>query len=158
MHHRGGPVSLRLHRCVGGSGHRHPFRPELGQSVPDRVLITPGDTLAGLWRGSLQAPISEFLTDPFFYDTSVWTGTLPNGSSAGSFTLGSGSEFGSLPGYSNKSNGEWVETEAVPSNFSNNMYAISQVLTAVPEPSTSCMALAGLACGWCSMWLQRTRA
>lgn len=97
--------------------------------------VTSSDTLTGLWSGSLQAPINEFLTAPFFFGTSVWTGTLPDGSSNGSFTLGSGSEFGSTPGMSNKSNDEWVETGAVPSNFSSNMYGISQVLTAssVPE-------------------------
>lgn len=120
--------------------------------------ITASDTETGLWSGSLLAPINEFLTDPFFYDTSVWTGTLTTGSSAGSFTLGSGSGFGSLPGLSNKSNGEWVETEAVPSNFSNNMYGISQVLTAVPEPATCTMAVAGLAGLALSMVRRRKRA
>jgi hypothetical protein len=99
------------------------------------TLITPSDTPTGLWSGSLQSPINEFLTDPFFYDTSVWTGTLADGSDAGSFTLGSGSGFGSLPGLSNKSNSEWVATGATPSTFSNNMYGISQVLTVNPAPS-----------------------
>jgi len=108
--------------------------------------ITASDTETGLWSGSLLAPINEFLTDPFFYDTSVWTGTLTTGSSAGSFTL------------ANKSNGEWVETEAVPSNFSNNMYGISQVLTAVPEPATCTMAVAGLAGLALSMVRRRKRA
>jgi hypothetical protein len=111
------------------------------------ALITPSDTATGLWSGSLQSPINEFLTDPFFFDTAVWTGTTPDGSNAGSFTLGSGSGFGSLPGFSNKSNGEWVATSATPSTFSNNMYGISQVLTAVPEPATYTLAIAGLACG-----------
>jgi hypothetical protein len=120
--------------------------------------ITPSDTATGLWSGSLLAPINEFLTAPFFFDTSVWTGTLPSGAGAGSFTLGSGSEFGSTPGLSNKSNSEWVETGATPSNFSSNMYGISQVLTAVPEPSHYAMALAGLACGGYSMWRRRKRA
>jgi len=97
--------------------------------------VSPSDTLSGLWSGSLESPINEFLTDPFFYDTAVWTGTMPDGSNAGSFTLGSGSGFGSLPGLSNKSNSEWVATGATPSNFSNNMYGISQVLTVAPAPS-----------------------
>jgi hypothetical protein len=122
------------------------------------TLIAPSDTASGLWSGSLLWPINEFLTDPFFFNTAVWTGTLPDGSNAGSFTLGSGSGFGSLPGLSNKSNSEWVATGATPSTFSNNMYGISQVLTAVPEPSTSCMALAGLACGGCSIFRRRKRA
>lgn len=118
--------------------------------------ITPSDTVTGLWSGSLLAPINEFLTAPFFFDTSVWTGTSPNGTAAGSFTLGSGSEFGSIPGLSNKSNSEWVETGATPSTFSNNMYGISQALTAVPEPSMSCMGLAGLALGGCVVgWRRR---
>ncbi len=119
------------------------------------TLVSPSDTQTGLWSGSLQAPINEFLTAPFFFDTSVWTGTLPDGSSAGSFTLGSGSEFGSIPGLSNKSDEEWVETGATPSSFNNNMYGISQVLTAVPEPSTSAMVLAGIAFGGYMMWRQR---
>jgi hypothetical protein len=120
--------------------------------------ITPSDTAAGLWSGSLLAPINQFLTSLFSFDTAVWTGTLPNGLAAGSFTLGSGSEFGSTPGLSNKTTSEWVETGATPSNLNNNMYGISQVLTAVPEPSTYAMALAGLACGGFSMWRRRKRA
>ena len=122
------------------------------------TLITPSDTAAGLWSESLLAPINQFLTSPFFFNTGVWTGTLPDGSSNGSFSLGSGSEFGSTPGLSNKTNAEWVETGATPSNVSNNMYGISQVLTAVPEPSTYAMALAGVACGGFSMWRRRKRA
>ena len=122
------------------------------------TLVTPSDTVAGLWSGSLQAPINEFLTNPVFFNTSVWTGTLPNGTGAGSFTLGSGSEFGSTPGSSNKVNAEWVETGAVPSNVRNNMYGISQVLTAVPEPSTYAMALAGIAFSGFSMRRRRRRA
>jgi hypothetical protein len=59
---------------------------------------------------------------------------------------------------SNKTNAEWVETGATPSSFTNNMYGISQVLTAVPEPSTYAMALAGVACGGFSMWRRRKRA
>jgi len=121
------------------------------------TIVSPSDTQTGLWSGSLQAPINEFLTAPFFFDTSVWTGTLPNGSSAGSFTLGSGSEFGSIPGLSNKSDQEWVETGATPSSFNSNMYGISQVLTAVPEPSTSVMVLAGIAFGGYMVWRQRKR-
>ena len=122
------------------------------------TLITPSDTATGLWSGTLLAPINQFLTSPFFFDTGVWTGTLDDGTAAGSFTLGSDSEFGSIPGFSNKTNAEWVSTGAVPSSFTNNMYGISQVLTAVPEPSTYCMALVGIACGGFSMWRRRKRA
>lgn len=121
------------------------------------TLVSPNDTPTGLWSGSLLAPINEFLTAPIFYDTSVWTGTLPDGSAAGSFTLGSDSEFGSIPGLSNKSDEEWIETGATPSSFSNNMYGISQVLTAVPEPSTSALVLAGTALGGYVMWRRRKR-
>ena len=122
------------------------------------TLITQSDTAAGLWSGSLVAPINQFLTSPFFFDTGVWTGTLQNGTAAGSFTLGSGSGFGSIPGFSNKTNAEWVETGATPSGFTNNMYGISQVLTAVPEPATLATALASAACGGYSMWRRRKRA
>jgi hypothetical protein len=38
------------------------------------------------------------------------------------------------------------------------MYGISQVLTAVPEPSTYAMALAGVACGSYSLFRRRKRA
>lgn len=122
------------------------------------IRVAASDTQTGLWSGSLQAPINQLLTGGFFVNTSVWTGTLPNGSAAGSFTLGSGSGFGSIPGSSNKTNAEWVETGAIPSSFSNNVYGISQVLTAVPEPSTSAMALGGLACGGYLMWRRRRSA
>jgi len=122
------------------------------------TLITPSDTAAGLWSGSLLAPINQFLTSPFFFNTGVWTGTLQSGTAAGSFTLGSGSGFGSIPGFSNKTNAEWVETGATPSGFTNNMYGISQVLTAVPEPATLVTVLAGVVSGSFSMLRRRKRA
>ncbi|MCE9629778.1 MAG: PEP-CTERM sorting domain-containing protein [Planctomycetia bacterium] len=40
----------------------------------------------------------------------------------------------------------------------NSAVAPSGVITAVPEPSTCAMALAGLACGGYSMWRRRKRA
>lgn len=97
--------------------------------------------------------------DPFFYDTGVWTGTLSDGTSAGSFTLGVNEEFGPMTGLSNKSNAEWIETSYLFSNQSMNMYGISQVLTvaSVPEPSPFAMRLAGLACGGLSMLRRRNR-
>jgi hypothetical protein len=38
------------------------------------TLVSPSDTQTGLWSGSLQAPINEFLTDPFFlrYERVDW--------------------------------------------------------------------------------------
>ncbi|MFM8892922.1 MAG: hypothetical protein ACKOTB_15145 [Planctomycetia bacterium] len=107
-----------------------------------------------------EAPINDLLTDPFYLATGVWTGTLPNGTSAGSFTLGVNEEFGPMTGLSNKSNGEWIETSCLFSNQSMNMYGISQVLTvpaAVPEidPAGTTAVLA-LVCG-CLGLLERRR-
>lgn len=66
--------------------------------------------------------------------------------------------MGVIPGLSDKTNPNWVETGAVPSSFNNNMYGISQVLTAVPEPSTSAaLVLAGIAFGGYAMRRQRKR-
>jgi len=49
-----------------------------------------------------------------------------------------------------RSVGFWVPSP------SNNVMSVS--INAVPEPSTSCMVLAGLACGGFSMWRRRRRA
>lgn len=121
------------------------------------TLVTPSDTSSGLWSESLLAPINQFLTGSGSFGTGVWTGTLPNGTSAGSFTLGNSGGMGVVPGMSDKTDLNWVETPAVPGNWTNNMYGISQVLTAVPEPSTSAMLLAGIALGGYMMWRQRKR-
>lgn len=97
--------------------------------------VADSDDSSGLWSGSLLAPINEFLTYPFFYDTGVWTGTQSDGTSAGSFTLGVNEQFGPMTGLSNKANAEWIETSYLFSNQLMNMYGISQVLTvsSVPE-------------------------
>jgi hypothetical protein len=86
------------------------------------TLITPSDTSSGLWSGSPLAPINQFLTGSGSFGTGVWTGTLPNGTSAGSFTLGNSGGMGVVPGMSEKSDLNWVETPAVPENWTNNMY------------------------------------
>lgn len=120
------------------------------------VFWTVGTTQAtGLWSGSLLAPINEFLTASYFFDTSVWTGTLLYGSGAGSCTLGSNSGFGRTPGVSNKSDNEWVETVATPSSFSNALDGISHVLTAVAEPTTSARTLVTAIGGGLSMCRRR---
>lgn len=97
--------------------------------------VSSSDNASGLWSGSLLAPINGFLTYPSFFDTGVWTGTGLGGTSAGSFALGVGGEFGPMTGLSNKSNDDWIQAGSLSSGNSMSMYGISQVLTvaAVPE-------------------------
>ncbi len=113
--------------------------------LADGTLVTTSTTSTGLWSGSLLNPIDETLSGMGIStgSTGVWTGTNTNGSASANHL---GDFFGVITGASTVTNGNWVNDVVWPIDSSSgvfHMYGISQVLTAVPEPSS--LALAGTA-------------
>jgi PEP-CTERM motif len=111
----------------------------------DGTLVTTSTTSTGLWSGSILNPIDEDVSGMGLHtgSTGVWTGTNTNGSTS---TNRLGDFFGVTIGNSVSTDGTWVNNGVWPSDNSFgafHMYGISQVLTAVPEPSS--LALAGTA-------------
>ena len=100
--------------------------------LADGTLITSSTTSTGLWSGSLRNPIDEDLSGSIHKYLAVLTGTTTSGV-ASSDPLGN---FSSITiGDSGETNADWVHGVAIPSFLSERMYGISQVLSAVPEPS-----------------------
>jgi hypothetical protein len=113
--------------------------------LADGTLVTTSTTSTGLWSGSLLNPIDETISGMGIHSgsTGTWTGTNTNGS-VSSNPLGD--FFGVTIGVSTVTNGNWVNNGVWPTDNASgvfHMFAISQVLTAVPEPSS--LALAGTA-------------
>jgi hypothetical protein len=111
----------------------------------DGTLVTTSTTSTGLWSGSISNPIDEDISGMGVHtgSTGVWTGTNTNGSASANHL---GDFFGVIIGASTVTNGTWVNNGVWPSDNTSgvfHMYGISQVLTAVPEPSS--LALAGTA-------------
>src|SRR5262249_35813387 len=122
----------------------------------DGTLVTTSTTSAGLWSGSILHAIDEDIAGMGLHtgSTGVWTGTNTNGSSSANHL---GDFFGVVIGNTTptSTDGTWVNNGVWPSDTTSgvfHMYGISQVLTAVPEPSTltlsiiAAMMLAGY--GW----------
>jgi hypothetical protein len=109
--------------------------------LPDGTLVTTSTTSAGLWSGSLLHRIDEDISGMGLHtgSTGVWTGTNTNGSKSANPL---GNFFGVETGNTLSTNGTWVNNGAFSSTTSGvfHMYGISQVLTAVPEPSSFVMA------------------
>lgn len=88
--------------------------------------------------------------------TQTWTGINDDGSPRDyldairpSTTYGNGALL----------NGGWAYAGTTYNNVETRaLFALSGQITAVPEPSTYAMAVAGLACGGFSMWRRRKRA
>jgi hypothetical protein len=113
--------------------------------LADGTLVTTSTTSTGLWSGSLLDPIDEDLSGVGVRtgSTGLWTGTNTNGTAS---TSPLGDFFGVTIGNSIDTDGTWISNGSVPSDsFSGvfHVYGISQVLTAVPEPSG--LVLAGTA-------------
>ena len=101
-------------------------------------LVTTSTTSTGLWSGSLLNPINEDLSGMGVHtgSTGVWTGTNTNGSASADPL---GDFFGVTIGVSTVTDEYWVNNGTWPIDSSSgvfHMFGISQVLTAVPEPST----------------------
>jgi hypothetical protein len=113
--------------------------------LADGTLVTTSTTSTGLWSGSLLNPIDETISGMGIHSgsTGTWTGTTTNGSGSSNPL---GDFFGVIIGVSTTTDGYWVNNGVWPSNNACgvfHMFGISQVLTAVPEPSS--LVLAGTA-------------
>ena len=96
-----------------------------------------------LWDGTIDAPINHFSDGSAFPGSSVsavWTGTQIDG------TRGSNSLGQPIPtrGLAGTADNQWVTESTKPSDLSAKLYAMSDVLTVVPEPSSFAIAALGL--------------
>jgi hypothetical protein len=106
-----------------------------------------------LWDDVLEASLSVNEHGATIPQTFVWTGTLPDGTGHDQYHLGSPSGF-VLTGQSSDPFAPWIAASGDSAIGSLPVYAISGVLTVVPEPGT--MVLASLAAVVVSlMWLGR---
>ena len=125
-------------------------------STPDiPVFLIDGtkvaDNYADLWDGSLASPLSRTELDTVpAVDT--WTGTDTDGTASIVFPLGAANvRFGS----SNATTGLWVSTASTSRTQMRPLYAISNTVTAVPEPSAFLhLGLFGLGIG---VWRKTAR-
>lgn len=100
------------------------------------------DDNADLWDGSLDLflNITENANEKPGSPITVWTGTLPDGTSLGNGALG-GSDALVGTGSFQFDNSGWINAASGDKELLLPMYAISSVLTAVPEPTTSGLVL-----------------
>ncbi len=118
--------------------------PSVSAGVPIYLLdgttrIASGN--AALWDGSLDAPlnIDQFAVNG--YSASVWTGTSTDGLSDPTFPLGTATPSW---GASIAVDGDWVSNgSSFNSDSSLRWYAMSGVLTVVPEPTSLAIFLSG---------------
>jgi len=125
--------------------------PLLSVGVPIYRLdgVEVAENNADLWDGSPAAPISttEFGTN--FTSAMVWTGTATDGTALPAYTnqLGSGNALNGYPMVHPPVTAyQWtMYYSPIGSTEQGAIYAISGVLTVVPEPSTYVLAAMGLA-------------
>ena len=118
--------------------------PSIDAGVP--IYLLDGSLLASdngdLWDGSIATALNvtqacESLPE----DSLVWTGTLPDGTSA---ARPLGDETAAVLGFSDNVNSEWISAGATRSFLELSIYAVSDVLTVVPEPSSVLLLGVGL--------------
>ncbi len=118
--------------------------------LADGTLVTSSTTSTGLWSGSLLNPVDEDLSDRLITHQGTWTGTGTNGSvyyQSPIYPAGPLGDFlGVVIGNSSATGGGWVNDGVWPSESTFgvfHIFGISQVLTAVPEPSSLWLAVIG---------------
>ena len=104
---------------------------------------------ADLWDGSLSNSLNVTEQGNLALSTAVWTGTFADGTSAVALSLG-GIDQWTVVGVSGAPNSAWIDgTLARPDTAPLSFYAISGILTVVPEPGTALLRGMGLAAlGW----------
>jgi hypothetical protein len=94
-----------------------------------------------LWSGAIQNSIS---VDQFGIATTTltaWTGTNNVGLAVAGAELGTTTP---VEGLANATDSQWINFHQPPAFFNQNVYAISGVLTAVPEPCSMALGLVAL--------------
>ena len=124
--------------------------PLLSAGVPMFRLdgVKVADDNADLWDGSPDAPINvNELGNAHGPSTIVWTGTLTNGTAQMPFAnqLGSSNALNGYPGdFPPGTEYNWIQDYSpAASDEPGSLYAISGVITAVPEPSSYVLAALG---------------
>jgi hypothetical protein len=109
--------------------------PVTGVFLVDGTLVTTSTTTTGLWSGTLNNAIDEDISANASLFTVALTGTNADGTNTGAMRWGGqsnnvtiGNIFSTTPSWTNS--GFTKRSNEFP------LYAISQVLTVVPEPST----------------------
>jgi hypothetical protein len=110
-------------------------------------LLASGN--ADLWDGSIANSLAVNEQGILSASVGVWTGTGPIGTAAGIQTLGGADPF-TVVGLSGAPTAAWIAgATAKPDTANLSFYAISGVLTAIPEPGTALLMGMGLAAmGW----------
>ena len=111
------------------------------------------DNYADLWDGSLDAPLN---IDQFGRraDTKVATGTREDGTAWPIFYLGRFYYGGWVEGVSAWTSGWWVSSNTVLTWGPEHFYAMSDLLTVVPEPTSATLVGLAIAAG---LWPRRVQ-
>jgi len=152
----GSTATVNARDNVGGYGTHVPVYLVTGTRVANE-LTTEADGF-GLWSGTLLNQISVSIEGTDVGEDAVWTGSNVDGTASTLHYLGA--NLGSVFGRTTRITEFWIAYQSDDITESHRVYALSETLTvsAVPEPSTSCMALAGLACGGYLVKQRRKRA
>lgn len=111
------------------------------------VYLLDGSTIiandfSDMWDGSIDAPIDIDQFGLTVVTDLVHTGSLPDGTNAGTNSLGS-AQNGSV-GSTNQTSGAWISNGADQTSILRPFYALSEVLTVpVPEPMSGSLIAAG---------------
>lgn len=98
-----------------------------------------------LWDGALLAPINHTESGDEVFNQFVWTGTFVNGN--GSSLLGLGGPLdGVLTGIAGETDNRWIHWDSDTMTLPYHYYAMSGVLTVVPEPNSLALALSLATC------------
>ena len=101
--------------------------------------LATGET--DLWDGSLE---NSYSIDQNLdtYGGDVWTGTQNTGAAAAGFALG---DIEVIHGLSGATGGAWINASVATASVTFPVYAVSDPLTVVPEPSVQLLGLIALA-------------
>lgn len=112
------------------------------------------DTNTDLWDGTIDAVPIDANGNVLVFSEEIWTGSTTSGTPDPSFPLGATTVRFGNPATTGSA---WITNGVDPSSLDHRLYAMSDVLTVVPEPSSIALAsvAAVLAGGWFSVLRRR---